>query len=579
MPFKRELKIQDRIEELLEEEMEAEKPLETKKSPKNWLQDYELYDEENEDEETYGISDPSVPASDVPCPGCGALLHCIDGSIPGYLPSELFKGKKSAELKTMNCQRCHFLINYDTAINVTVNPEDYIKILSTIKDKFALAILMVDLLDFPCSIWPGITEILGRKRPIFLVGNKVDLLPKDSPDYLNHIKDCLKHHTINLGFQEKHIKHVALISAKTGYGVEELITKLHDEWKYKGDVYLIGCTNVGKSSLFNALLRSDYCKVEASNIIQKATASIWPGTTLKMLKFPILRPSDHRVHERMQRLASERQQKYAEEQLRRDQANLTKKPEHATLIGHIGRTFIPVNEIPGDQFSLSQQSGFNPRIMTLNEKSEKYKLSKWCFDTPGVVQPDQILNLLTIDEIVKVTPKSIIKPRVFLFKPDMSLFIGGLGRLDFLDGPNSIRVIVYSSNELPVTICDTLAAEEIYNYYLGSKFFQVPSSNDEERLKLWPKLEASQVIEIAGEEKHISACDIVLSSAGWIGVNLPKDLMGLFRAWTPEKRGIYVRRPALLPFGVNFRGPRVRHSLAYRLGDIFTNNKKVLKKK
>lgn len=54
---------------------------------------------------------------------------------------------------------------------------------------------------------------------------------------------------------------MSLISAQTGYGVEELITKLHSIWENKGDVYLIGCTNVGKSTLFNALLRSDYCKV------------------------------------------------------------------------------------------------------------------------------------------------------------------------------------------------------------------------------------------------------------------------------------------------------------------------------
>lgn len=87
------------------------------------------------------------------------------------------------------------------------------------------------------------------------------------------------------------MKHLCLISAHTGYGVEELITKLHNVWSYKGDVYLIGCTNVGKSTLFNALLRSDYCKVKARDLIMKATTSPWPGTTLRMLKFPILRPN------------------------------------------------------------------------------------------------------------------------------------------------------------------------------------------------------------------------------------------------------------------------------------------------
>lgn len=67
------------------------------------------------------------------------------------------------------------------------------------------------------------------------------------------------------------MKHVCLISAQTGYGVEELITKLHNIWEYKGDVYLIGCTNVGKSTLFNALLRSDYCKVNVETVLTFGT--------------------------------------------------------------------------------------------------------------------------------------------------------------------------------------------------------------------------------------------------------------------------------------------------------------------
>lgn len=93
------------------------------------------------------------------------------------------------------------------------------------------------------------------------------------------------------GIPGANIKHTCLISAETGFGVEELITKLHNVWLYKGDVYLLGCTNVGKSTLFNALLRSDYCKTKAASIIGKATASPWPGTTMRMLKFPILRPN------------------------------------------------------------------------------------------------------------------------------------------------------------------------------------------------------------------------------------------------------------------------------------------------
>lgn len=177
---------------------------------------------------------------------------------------------------------------------------------------------------------------MGTKRPIFLVGNKIDLLPRDSSNYLNHIKQCLNESVSNIGLNALNIQYTGLISATTGYGIEELITELHNKWKSKGDVYLVGCTNVGKSSLFNTLLQSDYCKVQARSIVQKATASQWPGTTLQFLKFPILRPSDMRIHMRTQRLQSEKEQRNAEEQLRRDQARSTGNPKYFNLIGHIG---------------------------------------------------------------------------------------------------------------------------------------------------------------------------------------------------------------------------------------------------
>ena len=40
---------------------------------------------------------------------------------------------------------------------------------------------------------------------------------------------------------------------------------------------MVGSTNVGKSTLFNALLMSDYCKSVARGFINRATVSVWPG--------------------------------------------------------------------------------------------------------------------------------------------------------------------------------------------------------------------------------------------------------------------------------------------------------------
>lgn len=46
-----------------------------------WMSDYDLFNEDSEEYISssginYGSSDPGEPVSDVPCGGCGALLHC-----------------------------------------------------------------------------------------------------------------------------------------------------------------------------------------------------------------------------------------------------------------------------------------------------------------------------------------------------------------------------------------------------------------------------------------------------------------------------------------------------------------------
>lgn len=95
---------------------------------------------------------------------------------------------------------------------------------------------MVDLTDFPCSIWPGLMDIIGPLKPLFVVGNKIDLIPPDSKHFLTHIHHTLIQHLEEAGIKKGNIKHVSLISAKTGFGVERLINKLHSIWQYKGEI-------------------------------------------------------------------------------------------------------------------------------------------------------------------------------------------------------------------------------------------------------------------------------------------------------------------------------------------------------
>ncbi len=189
-----------------------------------------------------GTPDMSVPITNIPCPGCGANLHCQEPAIPGYIPSKTLKSLTQKRLEKTVCQRCHLINKYQVALKVSSTPEDYIKSISLLKEKQnILVVVVVDVMDMPNSIFPNLSDIIGNDKPIYVLGNKIDLLPKDSTGYLNRTKESLavQCRKARLTDNKKNIKYVSLISAKTGYGVEELITKLLSDWKKKG-VYIYG---------------------------------------------------------------------------------------------------------------------------------------------------------------------------------------------------------------------------------------------------------------------------------------------------------------------------------------------------
>lgn len=76
-------------------------------------------------------------------------------------------------------------------------------------------------------------ELVAEQRPAYIVGNKVDLLPRDGPGYLDRVKNSVlklcNEHRISA-------QHVALISAKTGYGVEKLVSRLLRDWRLRGSL-------------------------------------------------------------------------------------------------------------------------------------------------------------------------------------------------------------------------------------------------------------------------------------------------------------------------------------------------------
>ncbi|XP_014665837.1 PREDICTED: nitric oxide-associated protein 1-like isoform X2 [Priapulus caudatus] len=480
-----------------------------------------------------GTPDPAVPASELPCRGCGAHLHCQDTFLPGYLPSQKYKELvATGELSKSVCQRCEYMIRYDIALNVNVPQQDWFDVVARIKRERALVVLMLDVMDVPCCIPPNLQSLMGSKNKIVVVANKVDLLMKDKDGYLSRVTasvtQCLKDAGIDV---KNNVEMVHLVSAKTGYGVEDFITKLQSLKKEKGDVYLLGATNVGKSSLFNALLQSDYCQSKASDLIHRATVSMWPG--------------------------------------------------------HIGRTFgAPEEEdVEGDgedegrelpwknpfSYNVFTDGGDEPRIAdgdapVLNTQEQMFR-GRWLYDTPGTILEDQIINKLTSKELLATLPKEIVVPRTFILWPERTLFLGGLARIDYLQGVKQALITVFASARLPVNVRFTVEADEWYAEALHAGKLQVPESNPA-RLKDFPAMQYKDLAPILGLGWEKSPCDIVLSSAGWASVTAGDMHECSFRVWTPGGSGIHVRRPAVLPYAVGLRGKRKHGTHAYAVRPI-----------
>ncbi|NWT36954.1 NOA1 protein, partial [Chroicocephalus maculipennis] len=531
-----------------------------------------------------GRPDPSVPPSGVSCSGCGAELQCRDGAAPGFVPAEKYRSLSEgpagpAGLRGAVCQRCWLLAHHGRALRLRLPPEQHREVVSAAlrrpprHGRGPLLLYILDLLELPDPVLPQLQGLLGPDVPaagLLVVGNKVDLLPADSPGHLGRLRQQLAAACAQAGLRGTPLVDVRLVSAKTGFGLEGLISRLQRSWKCTGDVYLLGATNSGKSTLFNSLLLSDYCKSRAPDVVDRATVSPWPGTTLNLLKFPIINPTCDRIFRRQERLKEEAAK--TEDQLSSEEKKyLDRLKKQGYLVGEVGRTFqqqksSPVVDFDPDMlsYSIDEDPRHSPKK---NEEREEFtynevKDARWCFDTPGIVKENCVLNLLTEKEVKLVLPTNAIIPRTFILKPGMVLFLAALGRVDYLQGEKPAWFSVVASNLLPVHISTLSNADALYEKYGGQEFLKVPMGG-EERMKEFPPL-VPQDITLKGIGATEAVADIKLSSAGWVAVTAHAEEKLLLRAYTPKGTALVVREPPLLPYISTIRGPRIPGTAAYR---------------
>lgn len=192
------------------------------------------------------------------CKGCGILLQDQNLLQEGYTTS----------LENDYCQRCFRLKNYGDYQVVTKSNEEYLNIIKSVGETKDLVLYITDLLNLDEDI-AKIRNLINNK--MILVLNKRDCLPESVKDekLIKYIED------LNLNFEE-----IIVVSVKNNLNIDYLFRKIK-YFQTSRNVYIIGHTNAGKSSLINKLIET------YSENGQELTVSPLPSTTLNMIKIDI----------------------------------------------------------------------------------------------------------------------------------------------------------------------------------------------------------------------------------------------------------------------------------------------------
>lgn len=364
---------------------------------------------------------------EIKCIGCGITIQTEDPKMEGYTPPA------SLEKEDVICKRCFRLRNYNELQPVSLSGDDFLAILNGIGQKDGLVVKIVDIFDFNGSWINGLHRFVGDKD-ILLIGNKADILPKSINP--NRLINWMKAEAAKLGLKPVD---VLLVSAHKGKGMEEALTAI-DKHRRGKDVYVVGCTNVGKSTFINRIIKG------ATGIGEVITTSHFPGTTLDLVEIP-------------------------------------------------------------------------------------FEDGKAIYDTPGIINHHQIAHHLDANDLKAITPKKELKPSVYQLNAEQTLYIGGLGRFDFISGARS-SFTIHVSNELSIHRTKLSNADNLYKEHLGG-MLSPPSGESLESLPPFVRHEFSI---------KKAKTDIVISGLGWITIQHPNVVVAVH-----APRGVdVVLRPSLI---------------------------------
>jgi len=191
------------------------------------------------------------------CSGCGVELQNTNSQLAGFTTAN----------DNLLCQRCFRMINYNELPSITIDDNEFIKIIEDIKLEKCLVFIVFDLFDFDTSKLQEIKQYIGNNK-IFIIANKKDLLPRLVKD--KKIADWIAE-KIKINANQ-----VIITSAIKNYHIDNILEIITNNNFEKN--YILGTTNTGKTTIVNKII---------NNKQLEKTTSYYPGTTLGKITIPL----------------------------------------------------------------------------------------------------------------------------------------------------------------------------------------------------------------------------------------------------------------------------------------------------
>eukprot|EP00546_Thalassionema_frauenfeldii_P012250 CAMPEP_0178920776 /NCGR_PEP_ID=MMETSP0786-20121207/15187_1 /TAXON_ID=186022 /ORGANISM="Thalassionema frauenfeldii, Strain CCMP 1798" /LENGTH=663 /DNA_ID=CAMNT_0020594869 /DNA_START=208 /DNA_END=2199 /DNA_ORIENTATION=- len=166
---------------------------------------------------------------------------------------------------------------------------------------------------------------------------------------------------------------------------------------------------------------------------------------------------------------------------------------------------------------------------------------KSLYDTPGLLVPGTLTQLLTPEELKVVVPKKKVEPITFRVASGKCVLVGGLARIEVIGDTKPFLFTFFVANDIKLHPTSSANADTFIETHTGG-LLTPPLQKREENFE-WEHHD----VEIEGAGWKEAAADVVLCGLGWVAVTGA----GVARIRITVPKGIIVSvRPPLMPFDV-----------------------------